>query len=400
MVKDILDMTTFMSILILILLLVSMLAYFIKSKNMDIWIMPYLRGVIKRKDKVDGPIHILFCYVDHYEPMWRKPTIEIERMRVDRWMNDYPKLCEGHRDSDGRFPQHTFFYPEEEYREEHLNKIEKLCRSGYGEIEIHLHHDDDTSENLAKTLTDFKNILHEKHGALPILNDSNDVGYAFIHGNWCLDNSRKDGKRCGVNDELLVLKNTGCYGDFTFPSAPDETQTSTINKIYYAKDDPAKPKSHDKGRELEVGGVKWGDMIIFQGPLTLNWRKRKFGIMPKIENGDIKSSIPPDQNRINMWINANIHVKGRPEWVFVKIHTHGTQERDMETILGEKTNEMFSYLESKYNDSKNYILHYVTAREMFNIAKAAEAGKKGNPNDYRDYLLAPPKAYSYYPNDN
>ena len=31
-------------------------------------------------------------------------------------------------------------------------------------------------------------------------------------------------------------------------------------------------------------------------------------------------------------------------------------------------------------------------REAFNIIKAAEAGKAGNPNDYRDYLLPRPRA--------
>jgi hypothetical protein len=35
-------------------------------------------------------------------------------------------------------------------------------------------------------------------------------------------------------------------------------------------------------------------------------------------------------------------------------------------------------------------LHYVTAREAFNVAKAAEAGHAGNPADYRDFVLPPP----------
>jgi hypothetical protein len=51
---------------------------------------------------------------------------------------------------------------------------------------------------------------------------------------------------------------------------------------------------------------------------------------------------------------------------------------------------MHSYLETKYNDGENYILHYVSAREMYNIAKAAETGNDGNPNEYRDFILAKP----------
>ena len=28
---------------------------------------------------------------------------------------------------------------------------------------------------------------------------------------------------------------------------------------------------------------------------------------------------------------------------------------------------------------------------MYNIAKAAEAGEKGDPNQFRDYILSPPE---------
>jgi len=93
-----------------------------------------------------------------------------------------------------------------------------------------------------------------------------------------------------------------------------------------------------------------------------------------------------------MWINQHIHVEGRPEWVFVKVHTHGTQEIDIETLLGEPTVSMYEYLSSKYNDGKEHVMHFVSSREMYNIVKAAESDLKGNPNEYRDYLIPRPKA--------
>jgi hypothetical protein len=76
--------------------------------------------------------------------------------------------------------------------------------------------------------------------------------------------------------------------------------------------------------------------------------------------------------------------------VFVKIHTHGTLEADIDTLLGPEMDAMHSYLEAKYNDGASYVLHYVTAREMYNIIKAAEAGCVGNPHSFRDYVLPPP----------
>src|SRR3546814_4353710 len=84
---------------------------------------------------------LLFCFVDHFEPMHGKVGLERQRAREDRWCRDYRAMAGRHRDADGRPPQHGFFYPEEEYLEEHLAKIESLCRDGYGEIEVHLHHD-------------------------------------------------------------------------------------------------------------------------------------------------------------------------------------------------------------------------------------------------------------------
>lgn len=374
-----------------LMVLLGAIYLILKSKNIDIWMISYLRGCLTKKPIAEGPTHIMFCFVDHYEPQWAiKDDIATERKRVDRWMVDYPRLCAKHADADGKFPQHTFFYPEEEYREEHLSKLAQLCKSGYGEVEIHLHHDNDTSENLRQTLSGFAKLLHGQHGLLPVFPETNQPAYAFIHGNWCLCNARKDGRWCGVNDELIVLKETGCYADFTLPAAPTESQTAKINSIYYAQDNAGRPKSHNTGVDVKVGGKPWGDLMIIQGPLTLNWKKRKFGFMPRIEAGDMRGQTPPTQERVDLWVNANIHVQGRPNWVFIKIHTHGTQEQDMETLLGSQTDEMFSYLEDKYNDGKQYVLHYVTARETFNIIKAAEAGLDGNPNAYRDYMLKPP----------
>jgi hypothetical protein len=86
-------------------------------------------------------------------------------------------------------------------------------------------------------------------------------------------------------------------------------------------------------------------------------------------------------------VNTGIHVQGRPEWIFVKVHTHGTQERDIDTLLGKPMDEAFTYLETRYNDGRDWKLHYVSAREMYNIAKAAEQGLAGDPGQYRDLVV-------------
>jgi hypothetical protein len=63
-----------------------------------------------------------------------------------------------------------------------------------------------------------------------------------------------------------------------------------------------------------------------------------------------------------------------------------------DVVLGEDMDRTLTHLEKNYKDGKKYRLHYVTAREAYNIVKAAEAGLTGNPDDYRDYLI---KKYKY-----
>jgi hypothetical protein len=366
------------------------LLYSLARRQVFIWLPAYLRRLARPRPRHAGPLHVIFCFIDHFEPGRGGAGLDRQRARVRRWCESYPRLCEGHRDADGRPPRHTFFFPDDEYRPEHLHDLVELCRAGYGEIEVHVHHDRDTAEGLRARLRTFVRTLADDHGALPVLPSSGRPAWAFVHGNWALDNSHPDGRWCGVNDELTVLAEEGCYADFTLPSAPDVTQTRTVNSIYYAADDPARPKSHDRGEPVRVAGSPRGHLVIVQGPLGLNWRWRKCSVLPRIENGEIRASSPPRPDRTDLWIRTHVHVAGRPEWVFVKIHTHGAPERESAAVLGAATDAMFRDLEARYNDGRRHVLHYVTAREMYNIVKAAEAGLVGDPGQYRDFCIPAP----------
>ena len=367
------------------------LALLLRRRQMHLWLPAWVR---KRwagaRERQDGPIHILFCLVDHYEPAHERPGRAREGERVTQWHALYPRLADRFRDAEGNPPKHTFFYPEEEYRPEHLSLLAELTARGYGEVEIHLHHKDDTSENLRATLTRFKATLRE-HGLLGADRSTGEARFGFIHGNWSLDNSLPDGDWCGVNDELIVLKECGCYADFTLPSAPSAAQTRRINSIYYATDDAERPKSHDDGVEVRVDGAPTGDLMIIQGPLALRWPGHRLGgLAPVIENGNLAAHQPPTPERVDQWVRTRVCVAGRPEWVFVKVHTHGCNDANLAMLLGGEMDQLHQHLTTRYNDGSDYCLHYVTAREMYNIVKAAESGESGNPADYRDFLIAPP----------
>ena len=157
------------------------------------------------------------------------------------------------------------------------------------------------------------------------------------------------------------------------PSAPSDTQTRKVNSIYYAVDDPKRPKSHDKGIDATVG-VRGEGLLMVQGPLGLDWRRRKFGIFPGIENGGLMGNHGPTMERISLWADERIHVTGRPEWSFVKVYTHGAQEHVMDMLFDDGGfDSLFSGIEMIAIERK-IRLHYVSAREMVNVITAAETG--------------------------
>jgi hypothetical protein len=264
-----------------------------------------------------------------------------------------------------------------------------LCRAGYGEVEVHLHHDNDTAENLRRTLLDFKLALAERHGLLSRDRETGEVAYGFIHGNWALDNSRSDGRCCGVNNELDVLRETGCYADFTLPSAPSETQTRKVNSIYWAVDDPDRPKSHDTGTDLGLSPRPANGLLMIQGPLVLNWRRRKFGLLPTVENACLQGNQPPSRERLEQWMRAGVAVPTRPNWVFVKLHTHGANEPNQDVLLGAPMVRFHAALRERADRDPLFRFHYVTAREMANIALAAEAGLGVSVDAARSFRYVP-----------
>jgi hypothetical protein len=137
---------------------------------------------------------------------------------------------------------------------------------------------------------------------------------------------------------------------------------------------------------VRVGGTPSGDLLLVQGPLALNWGRRKWGVLPRIENGSVTGSSPVTPGRVALWVRQGIGVEGRTDWVFVKVYTHGCQEANFDVVLDGSLHEALRAA----LDGERYRLHYVTAREVFNLVKAAEAGRSGDPNPYRDFILPPP----------
>jgi hypothetical protein len=359
----------------------------------ELWLPGYLLREVRRlcAPRARGTRHLIFCFVDHYEPHLGKADDATARRRLDAWLERYPRIAARHGDATGHVPGHSFFYPYDEMEPGELRDLASLCASGYGELEIHLHHADDTSaglrEKLRAAIGEWRSV-----GALGSWPEpAGRPAFGFIHGNWALDNSRLEGSSrnyCGVNDEITLLAEEGCYADFTFPALWQMTQPRQANSLFYAVDDPQRPKSHDRGVPVRVGGQPQGHLMIIQGPLCLA-RGRGRRLLGQ-EDGDVTAGKSVRPERIDAWVRTAIHVPGRPEWIFVKVHTHGAADATLESLLGGGFDALFSDLERRFNDGREFRLHYVSARELFNIVKAAEAGHDGDPSQYRDFVIAPP----------
>jgi len=136
-----------------------------------------------------------------------------------------------------------------------------------------------------------------------------------------------------------------------------------------------------------MGPARNDKVMIIQGPLMLNWRDRSRGIFPRIENACIQNTQPPTAHRLDLWLRARVQVPSRPDWYFVKLHTHGATEANQRTLLGEPMVRFHEALAARANANPLFEFHYVTAREMYNLARAAEAGWTGSVAEARDFEL-------------
>ncbi len=346
----------------------------LRARNLHLWLPSYWRRP-RRRLRSDERLHVFLAVCDHFEPELGGVSRRRARERVERWCRQYPRLFARFHDSRGQVPQHTFFFPADQYRPEYLERLAELCRAGYGDVDVHLHHDADTPDALFEKLDRFRDTLFFRHGLLRRDPLTGRVVYGFIHGNWALCNSRPDGRWCGVDDELSVLLQTGCYADFTLPSAPENTQTRTINSIYYARPKPG-PKAHDTGTPARVGSPPPSDsLLLIQGPLLLDWQDRKYGLLPRIENADLHARRPPSLRRFLLWLSANVHVAGRPDWLFVKLHTHGCHDANADVLLGPEMENFHSQLAQWAHQNPNVRYYYVTAWQMAQLVHQAEQGQ-------------------------
>lgn len=341
-----------------------------------VWAPNYFASLIFDEETArtipDSQRHILFLLCNHYEPGLGEEGAQ----RNQRWLEKFKRLSDQHRDSAGNRFQNTCFYPYDHKNERVLEALAEMVREGYGEVELHWHHPRELDNNTFPISLDEAIAWFQKQGLFVTSGKKAETRFAFIHGDWALDASNHF---CKVTREPEILFSRGCYADFTFPAIGNCSQPRRVNSIYYVEDNDG-AKSYDDGIPVVVGRSISNRLMIFEGPSTISWTG-------KLEYGAVESDLLPTRERIGKWIDTNIHVPGRPGWVFIKVYSHGIQsEKD---ILDAHLERMLTDLENICKE-RGMSLHYVTAREAYNMVKAAEEGLEGNPEAYRNYRIPPP----------
>ena len=238
--------------------------------------------------------------------------------------------------TDGR-PDTRSSTPIEQYDEADLDALAGLCRLGLGEVEIHLHHDGDTSENLRADSADLQGDPGTAAwAARPGSGERGTAPTASCMGIWALDNSRPDGRWCGVNDELEILAENrllrrlhAAIGAQTRPRRARSTASTMPSTILIV------PSPTTGGPMSGPARFRATALMIIQGPSGLDWRQRKWGFFPRIENGCLQGNQPPALDRLDAWLKARVQIPARPDWYFVKLHTHGAPEGNQRVLLGE-----------------------------------------------------------------
>jgi hypothetical protein len=340
-------------------------------------------------------VHLILALADHFEPAIvpengrARALFSEQERRVEQWCSEYPRTVDSWRDHEGGPFVHTYFYPAEQYDRGLVDRLAQHCHGGWGEIEIHLHHGvdaPDTAENTRRQLVEFRDALVVNHGSLCFLDGSGQPRYAFVHGNYALANSA-GGYACGIDNEMQILAETGCYADFTLPAAAfHPAQIGKVNSLYECSLPLNTKAPHRKGRDLRLGRAPQTFPLMVQGPLMLDFDKGARNGIGRFENAALTAANPPGLRRLKLWKKAGISVQQRPDWLFIKLHCHSMDPTQREAVMGGAWQRFLAELVEAAPERQE-VIHFVTARQMVNIMWAACDGREGNPGEYRDYRL-------------
>jgi hypothetical protein len=142
------------------------------------------------------------------------------------------------------------------------------------------------------------------------------------------------------------------------PSGGSPTQARTVNVIYWVTDDPERPRSYDSGVTVRPGSPGTGDLLMIPGPFGLRWAER---LVPRMEAGELAHHDLATRYRVKRWLELAPRIG---DDIFIKLHTHGTQEKNSSVLLLKGGLDKLFTLMVEECRVRNYQLRYVSAWQM------------------------------------
>ena len=110
---------------------------------------------------------------------------------------------------------------------------------------------------------------------------------------------------------------------------------------------------------------------MIPGPLGLRWRER---LKPRMETGEIAHQDWPNAYRVKRWFDLAPRIGNS---IFLKLYTHGAQERNYRALLLDGALDRLLELLSNHCRQHCHELYYVTTWEMRQaVDEAAEAPRE------------------------
>ena len=118
-----------------------------------------------------------------------------------------------------------------------------------------------------------------------------------------------------------------------------------------------------------MGGGRRGDLLIITGPLGLRFGER---LLPRLETGEIAGYDLPTRARVRRWFDLAPTIG---DDLFLKLYTHGAQERNLEPLLGGGLGNLFRWL-AEEAERRGIEIHWATAWQMHQAVDALIHGRE------------------------
>lgn len=355
----------------------------------------------KRVDaRLEGVSNIIYMHADHFEPGGCPIDVCNERLKI--WTDGLKKL---------KIKPSLFVFPcfLMDYKENKIvvrpssitptiMKYIKPMENNGGDINLHIHHERWTSSSVTtepwitllknKQVTDEQMLIAHIVGVKKALED---VGidmssWGFVHGMWGLNASDK--RVCNIENEIMILKEHGCFGDFTFPAGRPRC-TPEMSGIFLVPDKIGR-KVYNTGHQLRKKGNILGqsNFLIFYPTksyfyvsidgLLINRGKSAYYYGSTLDpvryaedaNNTIGIPCPEDSLKIiQEWILTSMIID---RTMIIKTHAHSMSNvfwdfdgkiENQSPLFQANHIERMDMLE-KATDERDIKMRYLTAREL------------------------------------